>query len=572
MNWCRTFALLFALTLCLSSVAQTATRFDVVITEIMADPTPVVGLPNAEYIEIKNISATAFDLKGWQISTTNNTAKISASVLLQPDSSLVLCSNSNAALLSSFGKAIGVPSFPSLTNDGDVLTLLSPEAKVIHAVAYSVDWYSNEAKSDGGWSLEMIDPGNPCGGGENWKASTASQGGTPGKENSVNGSNPDNTPPQLKKVFAIDNTTLVDVFDEPLDSITASQSSNYNLPGYTIANANPLAPLFQRVQLKLNAPLQTGNVYNITATNVTDCKGNAIGAYNKARIGLPETVTVNDVVVNEILFNPKPDGYDYVEFYNRSNKIIDVSTLYVANRNSSGVVSSLKRLAEEPFYLFPGDYLVATEDKAALKKQYLVKNEDAVLQLSSLPSFPDDKGTVVLQSVNGDIIDEVSYNKDWQFGLIDDAEGVALERIDANATTQSKTNWHSAASTAGYGTPSYQNSQYKGAANSNAVVDVLPKTFSPDNDGRDDIATINYQVEERGFVANVFIFDASGRLARQLVKNDLLALKGSWIWDGLGEKNNKLPIGTYIVYTEIFNLEGKKESFKNTIVLARSFN
>jgi len=30
-----------------------------------------------------------------------------------------------------------------------------------------------------------------------------------------------------------------------------------------------------------------------------------------------------------------------------------------------------------------------------------------------------------------------------------------------------------------------------------------------------------------------------------------------------------LPVGTYIIFTEIFNLQGKKSSFKNTIVLAR---
>ena len=107
------------------------------------------------------------------------------------------------------------------------------------------------------------------------------------------------------------------------------------------------------------------------------------------------------------------------------------------------------------------------------------------------------------------------------------------------------------------------------ANESTATISVSPAIFSPDNDGRDDLATISYQTEASGFVANVFIFDAAGKLVRQLVKNDLLALKGKWTWDGLGENNHKLPVGSYIVFTEIFNLEGKKKSFKNTIVLAR---
>src|SRR5690348_12710603 len=102
--------------------SQQAGRFDVVITEIMADPTPMVGLPNAEYIEIKNISTTPFNLNGWKLSDASSTATITANFILQPDSIVILCSNSNVVLLSVFGRTIGLTGFPSLDNDGDLLT------------------------------------------------------------------------------------------------------------------------------------------------------------------------------------------------------------------------------------------------------------------------------------------------------------------------------------------------------------------------------------------------------------------------------------------------------------------
>ena len=568
----KTKLLLLALLASFSSFAQIANRYDVVITEIMADPSPVVGLPNAEFIEIKNVSANSFNLNGWRLSDASTTATITATFILQPDSTVILCANGNIAAFSIYGRTIGVTSFPSLDNDGDVLTFRSPQNRIIHFISYNTEWYSNEAKKEGGWTLEMIDPKNACGGKYNWKASVNNLGGTPGKTNSVNANNADNTAPQLKRAFTTDSVTVVLQFNESLDSTSGALISNYSLPGFTIISAIVMMPQFQEVQLKLSSPLQAATVYTITANTVTDCKGNAIGAFNKARIGMPQTPLPNDVVINEILFNPRSGGYDYVEFYNRSSKIIDASKLYIANRNTSGIVSSLNKLSEDPFLIFPGDYIVVTEDAANLKLQFLVKNEDAVLQLSSLPSFPDDKGNPVLIHLNGDIIDEVRYDDDWHFGLIDNEEGVSLERIDPNALSTNRSNWHSAASTAGYGTPGYQNSQYKLAQDIKAEIEVSPKIFSPDNDGRDDIATINYQVEEQGYVANVIIFDASGRTVRHLVKNDLLALKGSWNWDGLGETKNKLAIGPYIVFTEIFNLQGKKKSFKKTIVLARQLN
>ena len=199
----------------------------------------------------------------------------------------------------------------------------------------------------------------------------------------------------------------------------------------------------------------------------------------------------------------------------------------------------------------------------------MVQNPDAVFVVSSLPSFPDDAGDVILLNFQGAVVDEVKYKDDWQFALLDNPDGVSLERIDPDGPSQDAGNWHSAASTARFGTPTYKNSQYKLLQSINATIEVTPKVFSPDNDGRDDIATVQYKTTEPGYIANITIYDANGRPVRNLVKNGTLGLQGSWVWDGLDDKRFKLPVGTYILFTEIFNLNGKKESFKNVVVLAR---
>lgn len=548
-------------------------RYDVVIDEIMADPTPVIGLPNNEWLELKNTSTTPVNLQNWRIGDATGQSGPMPNFILQPDSFVIVCTGSAVAALSAFGTTISVTSFPSLDNDGDQLFLKAANGRTIHAVSYTSAWYQNEVKKDGGWTLEMADTKSPCAGSSNWKASVNTIGGTPGKKNSIDAVNNDATAPQLKRAYTTDNTTIVLVYDEPVDSISGATLANYAVDGgLTFTSATTIAPLFNMVQLKTTAALNTNTVYNITASNIKDCKSNSIGSANKVKVGLPVDAAAGDWVINEILFNPKSNAYDYVEFYNNSNKIFDASKLYIANRNTSGVVSSIKVLSAAPCYVFPGDHIVITEDADNLLLNYLVKNPDNLLIVSSMPSFSDDEGNVIALNFQGNVVDEVKYKDDWHFRLIDDAEGVALERIDPAAISQDANNWHSASSTAGYGTPTYKNSQYKLVQSTNATIELAPKVFSPDNDGRDDITTIQYQVEAPGYVANITIFDAAGMPVRNLVRNGTLALTGYWNWDGLGDKGNKLPIGTYIVFTEIFNLQGKKEKFKNTVVLARKLN
>ena len=101
------------------------------------------------------------------------------------------------------------------------------------------------------------------------------------------------------------------------------------------------------------------------------------------------------------------------------------------------------------------------------------------------------------------------------------------------------------------------------------TIKTSPDIISPDNDGMDDFLTIDYNFPEPGYVANISIFDAAGRRVRYLQRNALMGTKGYFRWDGLGEKNEKLAVGIYVIYTEVFNLQGKTKKFKNVVVLAR---
>jgi len=286
--------------------AQTANRYDVIIDELMADPTPQTGLPNAEWIELRNASATAFNLQGWRIGDAGSQSGPMPNFILKPDSFVIVCSSGSIAALSVYGPCISVTGFPSLDNAGDIIYLRSSQNRIIHAVDYSDNWYGNELKKLGGWTLEMIDPKNPCTGMENWTASTDLRGGSPGKVNAVNATNADRHAPELLRAFAVDSLNISLYFSETLDSLSAATAVHYAISDGigTPLIAIAVPPLFNQVNLRLVTPLQQNKQYSITADAVTDCSGNSINLASSTRLGLCEPTDSLDVVINEVLFNP----------------------------------------------------------------------------------------------------------------------------------------------------------------------------------------------------------------------------------------------------------------------------
>jgi flagellar hook assembly protein FlgD len=132
-------------------------------------------------------------------------------------------------------------------------------------------------------------------------------------------------------------------------------------------------------------------------------------------------------------------------------------------------------------------------------------------------------------------------------------------------------NWHSAASDVGYGTPTFKNSQMKSSDLFLGEVSLDLNLFSPDNDGYEDFTTLLYHFPEQGNVMNIIIYDAEGRVVKYLQQSTLAGITGNFRWDGLDEKGRRLPSGIYIVLTEVFNISGKKKVFKNVTALAYKY-
>ena len=566
-NTIRVISLLLTIT---SVYAQPPQRYDIVINEIMANPSPSPGLPEIKYIELYNTSAHAYMLKGWTISDGKSTATIKEDILLEPDSIVLIGSSGATAALGSFGRTVAVTSFPTLRINGDLVMLYSAEHMLIHAVQYDRSWYGNEVKAAGGWSLEMIDAKNPCAGAGNWSASTGSKGGTPGTKNAIAATNTDQRPPELLSGFSPDDRHIILSFSEPLDSAGAADADNYTVnEGIgTPAAAAAEASLFSKVTLTLGQQQQMDKIYTVSVKNITDCSGNRT-AQSSARTALAALSQKNDIVINEVLFNAPDDGAEYIELYNRSSHTVNSKDLLIATRNTSGGLTIMKPLTSESLLIFPGEYKALSADTAAVKRHYTSPGHSRYIEVVGMPALPNAGGTIVLLNLQGEMIDELTYNENWHLSLISDKKGVALERINVDADTRDQHNWQSAAASAGYGTPGYQNSQYRADLQVQGEITHDPDVFSPDNDGHDDFLLIRYRFPETGNVCNITIYDAAGRTVRNLVRNGICGTQGFFKWDGLDENSQPLRMGIYVMFAEVFNLQGKTKQFKKAVVLAK---
>lgn len=545
-------------------IGKAPAKYEIVINELFADPSPTNGLPTEDYLELYNTTNKIIDLTNCWLSDLTSMDQLNAGKIL-PGEHIIICDNSFENQFSPFGKVITVNSFPSLNNADDEITLYAPDTSFIHQVHYYDTWYRDNNKKDGGWSLEMIDPNNPCGEADNWIASTKWFGGTPGTQNTAFGANPDVVLPMLTEANAIDDSTVIVTFSEAIDN-DGMMAAIYSINnGITIATNQIIDS--KNVQLNLSNKLVFQTKYTVTVTGAFDCVGNVIGSNNTAVFALPEQGFASDLVINEVLFNPYTGGVDFVEIYNNSNKFINLQDWNLANLENDSI-DNYKVLTDNPKLILPGEFVLLTKDGQAVENDYINSITSAFLQMATLPTYSNDEGEVYLINNLNMVVDSFYYTDDMHFALLNSEDGVSLERIDYNRPSNDETNWHSAAEGVGFATPGFENSQYMKTNTDGGEIVVSPLTFSPNNDGVDDVVNISYTFPSGGFVASIIIYDAKGRLVRNLIQNELLGISGTFSWDGINENNEKARIGIYIIFVEAFDLEGNVKSFKKTVVLA----
>ncbi len=543
---------------------QNAEPGDLIITEIFADPTPSKGLPEAEFFEIYNRSNKVIQLNELLISSGGTPQSLPDQILL-PGDYITICDDDDLLAFQAFGPTVSVRSFPALSNS-DVIEISNSAEELIFSINYEDDWYDVDSLSMGGVSLELIDlDGLPdCPG--NWAASRDQAGGTPGKPNSAANLSLENIAPQISSFFIESEFEIRIRYNEAMNLASALSTNAYNFtPALVISEI--ITGSENEVILLLSTPIQTGQSYLLNLENtITDCIGNSIGEGLAFNIGLPEEAEPGDLLINEILFNPFTGGKDFVEIYNSSTKVIELNGWLL--QNTLLEKGNNLQVFENNFLVFPDTYVVITSDPGDISSNYQVLNPGNLVQ-NDLPTLESREGNFSLRRPDSLLIDAFDYDDDLHFSLLENLRGVSLERLSVNQATQSRGNWHSAAESVGFASPTAPNSQIiPQNSNTQALIAINNPRFSPDNDGFEDVLLIEVMPDQSGYVANVKIFDAQGRLVKDLVKNTLLGNSELFKWDGLNNENSKARIGPYVVWVELFRPDGTVIREKKTIVVA----
>lgn len=269
-----------------------------------------------------------------------------------------------------------------------------------------------------------------------------------------------------------------------------------------------------------------------------------------------------DIIINELLPEPFVDGSEYIELYNRSEQELSLKDVCISTRKSDGSLNTHYPLEAYPQTLQAGDYLLLTKSIEGVENFYSLPASLNWLECK-LPVLSNTGSTVVLYREEGEIIiDEVSYSPKWHAPTVKNKKGVALERKDPDKDSQNADNWTSAASSAGFGTPGLENSQYLNRETETDSEEIDDPIYQPTGTFQ-----IPYRLNQSGYIARGWIFDLSGRKVALIADNTSLGTQGYLEWNGKGRDGSPVNTGIYIIYLELWHPGGNVIRKKQVLLI-----
>ena len=391
-------------------------------------------------------------------------------------------------------------------------------------------------------------------------------------ENAVHGNNPDRSSPSVGSVYLPDSQKLAIEFSEPMERESVLQKDAWHVDGGMGAPDSVILmePCNRELTLQYGREFTPGREYYLDVRRrIEDCAGNPLSPGLKIRFALPVQPQRSEILISEVLFNPLPYCPDFVEVFNHGLKTFDLSDMRLANRDAeNGKIVSAGRIINGHRLFFPGEYLVFTSDPETLRGFYLVHDPRSLVNVRDMPPMGDRQGSVLVLDKYLNVLDELAYHRDMHHPMLASPEGVTLERISYAAGSEHWSNWHSASSTEGYGTPGRRNSQHLDPDPATEGFEVEPEIFTPDMDGVKDVLLIKYSFRSPGMRARILVLDPRGRLIREIAGKQLLGTEGFFTWDGTDTQGRKVRTGIYLVLADVYGMNRGVRRYRKTCVLS----
>jgi len=457
---------------------------EIVINEIMADPSPSNGLPEIEYVELYNNSTHSISLDNWQWVNSTSIKPIPFGSI-DSNGYVILCDLS--AVFNFTGNVIGIESFGLLTNGGDSLSLLSPDGELI----------------------DFVVPQLNCSDHFNWKQSCYYLGGTPGFQN-CQFSNAPLEEPLVLEDYGID--TLGNVFlwtNRPIhqDSIVVEyQEIKHSLELFHLSDS-----------AWFNAASWMDNrMSDLTIHRLAGCLEDSTQDIIIA-IGLPQSCQENEIHLTEVLSHPFENGESFVELYNNSDKIITLDGLYIENNNEEQ-----NGIQGHHHFIAPFTAVCISENPQLVSLQYpLSFGNETKHHRANLPYLTQSTGSVHLKNRRKKEMDSMLYDEDHHHPIIHDPQGVSFERIQIPCP-QNDHCWTSGSAHYGFATPGFY---LQADPSENHPIDdhweISSSWFSPNNDTRDDHLFIRWNGAQENHLLNIHVYSIDGSLVLPIANHEL---------------------------------------------------
>lgn len=394
------------------TAANTANRGDVVLTEIMADPTPHEYLPACEWAEVLNRSNRTFDVQFWNWWDQGSSQVIPLSPrppwdgILNPGERFLI-SGCSTSLLNGIVPEAYIEGAPTFNDAEDGLGLIRNDGILLDAVHYRQAWWQGD---NGGVSLQILQPG-ACSSHVNWTGSSALDGCTPGT------SSAQETPLAIEsELLIIDHIVPTSEsrgfieFNGPFDPLSEVQISPAGSTTWHSEDPFPRRLYWtQRVSLP-NQHVQF-EIEHLKSCESDWATGQRFAFKVDFEIGkFPE---LGDLVISEIAHNPAGSSAvwgEFIELYNRNEiHAVELGGLHCGDL-----------IIDERSVLQPGQRWVV---------------HPGVLH--------NEKGTVTLLNALGLVLDEVHYSACWHAHRKNSESGFSLVRVDIHGPAQNSENWTS---------------------------------------------------------------------------------------------------------------------------------